>query len=103
MIPQLLAASGNPEPLRSEAAWAHLCWVSPDPADSGTHGETVSGTGNECISESRAPVTPSAQSDHSNHAYISHATARSNSDQLHAGNLPDGIDVPTGGDSGLAV
>ena len=31
----LVAAGDNPERLRSEAAWAHLCGVSPVPADSG--------------------------------------------------------------------
>ncbi len=31
----LVAAGDNPERLHSEAAWAHLCGVSPVPADSG--------------------------------------------------------------------
>ena len=31
----LVAAGDNPERLHSEAAWAHLCGVSPIPADSG--------------------------------------------------------------------
>ena len=30
-----MAAGDNPERLHSEAAWAHLCGVSPVPADSG--------------------------------------------------------------------
>jgi transposase len=33
----LVAAGDNPERLHSEAAWAHLCGVSPVPADSGKH------------------------------------------------------------------
>jgi transposase len=31
----LVAAGDNPERLRSEAAWAHLCGVAPVPASSG--------------------------------------------------------------------
>ena len=31
----LVTAGDNPERIRSEAAWAHLCWVAPIPASSG--------------------------------------------------------------------
>ena len=33
----LVAAGDNPQRLHSEAAWAHLCGVSPIPADSGNN------------------------------------------------------------------
>ena len=45
--PPLGAAGDNPERLHSEAAWAHLCGVSPIPADSGKAPVTIAHKGGD--------------------------------------------------------
>jgi transposase len=80
---QLLVTAGdNPERLKSEAAFAHLCGVAPLPASSGRtdrHASTVAATG--------APTTPSTPSCSAAYATTSRP-APTRDDAVHRGWAP---------------